>query len=143
LTAKGPESPLASKLSSKTFALEKNDLRFENLSMKFSGDTCYLSMIADNTDNSIPFGNGKWTLAETVLAGPNILSRPGSLSLNKTAGSYIWKDDNTLELVLRYIESPHSVRMTCKFDPENVEINMHLSIPPGSDLPPIKGKMNE
>ena len=143
LAAKGPESPMASKLSSKTFTLEKNDLRFETLSIKFSGDTCHLSMIADNTDNSIPFGNGKWTVAETVLAGPNILSRPGALSLNKTAGSYIWKDDNTLELVLRYIESPHSVRMTCKFDLENVEINMHLSIPPGTDLPPIKGKITE
>jgi hypothetical protein len=31
--------------------------------------------------------------------------------------------------------------MTCKFDLENVEINMHLSIPPGTDLPPIKGKI--
>ncbi len=62
--------------------------------------------------------------------------------MNKTAGSYTWKDDNTLELVLRYIESPHSVKMTFKFDQENAEINMHLSIPPGTDLPPIKGKMN-
>jgi CubicO group peptidase (beta-lactamase class C family) len=143
LAAKGPESPMAAKLSSKTFTLEKNDLRFAFLSLKFSEDTCHLSMIADNTDYSIPFGNGKWAIAQTVLAGPNILSRPGALSLNKTAGSYIWKDDNTLELVLRYIESPHSIKMTCVFDRENVEINMHLSIPPGTDLPPIKGKMAE
>ena len=99
LAAKGPESPLASKLSSKTFTLETNDLRFESFSIKFSGDTCYLSMNADKTDYSIPFGAGKWALAETVMAGPNILSRPGALSLNKTAGTYTWKDDNTLELV--------------------------------------------
>ncbi len=143
LTAKGPASPLASQLSSKTFTLEKNDLRFDFLSLKFSGDTCHLSMIADNTDYSIPFGNGKWTVAETVLAGPNILSRPGALSMNKTAGSFTWKDDNTLELVLRYIESPHTIKMTCLFDGENAEINIHLSIPPGTDLPPIKGKMVE
>jgi hypothetical protein len=141
--AKGSESPLASKLSSKTFALENNDLRFKSFSIKFSGDTCYLSMNADNTDYSLPFGAGKWTLAQTVLAGPNILSRPGALSLHKTAGSFIWKDDNTLELLLRYIESPHSIKMTCGFDKENVEINIRLSIPPGTDLPPIKGKMTE
>ncbi len=113
LAAKGPESPLASQLSSKTFALESNDLRFESFSIRFSGDTCYLSMNADKTDYIIPFGDGKWALAETVLAGPNILSRPGALSMNKTAGSFTWKDDNTLELVLRYIESPHSIKMTC------------------------------
>jgi hypothetical protein len=143
LPAKVPESPLASNLSSITFGLEKNDLRFEILSLKFSGDTCHLSMIADNTDYSIPFGAGNWAIAQTVLAGPNILSRHGALSMNRTAGSFTWKDENTLELVLRYIESPHSIRMTCKFDRENVEINMHLSIPPGTDLPPIKGKMTQ
>ena len=82
---------------------------------------------------------GDWL--KQSLAGPNILSRPGALSMNKTAGSYIWKDDNTLELMLRYIESPHSIKMTCLFDGENAEINIHLSIPPGTDLPPIKGKM--
>ena len=143
LPAKVPESPLASNLSSITFGLEKNDLRFEILSLKFSGDTCHLSMIADNTDYSIPFGAGNWAIAQTVLAGPNILSRHGALSMNRTAGSFTWEDENTLELVLRYIESPHSIRMTCKFDRENVEINMHLSIPPGTDLPPIKGKMTQ
>ena len=143
LTPKGLESPLASELSSKTFALENNDLRFESFSIRFSGDTCYMSMNADKTDYIIPFGYGKWALAETVLAGPNILSRPGALSMNKTAGSFAWKDDNTLELVLRYIESPHSIKMTCLFDGENAEINIHLSIPPGTDLPPIKGKMTK
>jgi len=75
------------------------------------------------------------------MAGPNILSGPGAISLNKTAGSYTWIDDNTLELVLRYIESPHSIKVTCVFDKENVEIIIHLSIPPGDDLPTIKGKM--
>ena len=143
LPAKGPESPLASQLSSKTFSLEKNDLKFESFSIRFSGDTCYLSMNSDNTDYIIPFGYGKWAIAETVLAGPNILSRPGALSMNKTAGSYSWKDDNTLELVLRYIESPHSYKITCAFDAENVTVSLHLSIPPGTDLPPIKGKMTE
>jgi CubicO group peptidase (beta-lactamase class C family) len=141
LAAKAPESPLASLLSSKTYALESNDLRFESFSLEFSGDTCYLSMNADKTDYRLPFGAGKWALAETVMAGPNIFCRPGALSLNKTAGSYTWKDDKALELVLRYIESPHSVKMTLKFDQENAEINMRLSIPPGTDLPAIKGKM--
>jgi hypothetical protein len=98
-------------------------------------------MNTDNTDYSIPFGCGKWAIAETPLAGPNILTRPGALSLNKTAGSFIWKNDNTLELVLRYIESPHSIKITCIFDQEkeNAVINIRLSIPPGMDLPTING----
>jgi hypothetical protein len=50
---------------------------------------------------------------------------------------------DTFELMMRYIESPHSIKMICGFDNENVEINIRLSIPPGTDLPPIKGKMTE
>lgn len=141
LPAKVPESPVAALVSSKTCVLENNDQRFESFSVKFSGDTCILSINADKTDYIIPFGAGKWTIAETAMAGPNILSRPGAISLNKTAGSYTWIDDNTLELMLRYIESPHSIKVTCVFDKENVEVIIHLSIPPGDDLPAIKGKM--
>ena len=33
--------------------------------------------------------------------------------------------------------------MTLKFDQENAEINIHISIPPGTDLPPYKGENGE
>ncbi len=139
LPAKVPDSPVATLLSSKTFRLESNGPGFETFSLKFSGDTCKLSVKADKTDYSILFGAGKWIIAETAMDGPNILSRPGAIAQNKIAGAYTWKNDNTLELVLRYIESPHSIKITCAFDKENVEVFLHLSLPPGTDLPPIKG----
>lgn len=141
LPAKVPDSPVASLVSSKTFRLESNGMKYESFSLKFSGDTCSLSIKSDKTDYSIAFGDGKWIVAETAMDGPNILSRPGAISLNKIAGSYTWKDDNTLELVLRYIESPHSIKITCAFDKENVKVTIHLSLPPGTDLPSINGKM--
>ena len=141
LPAKVPDSPVASLVSSKTFQLESNSMKYESFALKFSGDTCNLSVKADKTDYSIAFGAGKWIVAETAMDGPNILSRPGAISLNKIAGSYTWIDDNTLELILRYIESPHSIKITCAFDKENVKVTIHLSLPPGTDLPTINGKM--
>ena len=33
----------------------------------------------------------------------------------KITAGYTWKDSNTLELVLRYIESPHIETVTCHF----------------------------
>jgi CubicO group peptidase (beta-lactamase class C family) len=141
LPAKVPDSPVASLVSSKTFRLESNSMKYESFALKFSGDTCNLSVKADKTDYSIAFGAGKWIVAETAMDGPNILSRPGAISLNKIAGSYTWTDDNTLELILRYIESPHSIKITCAFDKENVKVTIHLSLPPGTDLPTINGKM--
>ena len=43
----------------------------------------------------------------------------------KIDGSYTWKDDNTLELILRYIESPHTETFTCHFD--NGKLTMEVA----------------
>ena len=98
---------------------------------------------ANNKTYTIPFGAGNWILSETDLTGPNILSRPGAFADNKIAGSYSWKNKNTLELVLRYIESPHTMRFTCIFENDELTVNIHLSIPPGQYLEPMQGKLSK
>lgn len=40
----------------------------------------------------------------------------------KVAGSYTWKDGSTLELTLRYIESPHTEKFTCSFHDNKLTI---------------------
>jgi hypothetical protein len=55
------------------------------------------------------------------------------------AGAYEWTDENTLDMTLRYIESPHHITIRFAFDGENVIVNRKLSTPPGYDLPPVKG----
>jgi len=59
------------------------------------------------------------------------------------AGSYGWKDENTLELVLRYIESPHTETITCKFDKKNISLDFRYSNMPGNVQPEIKGIIRE
>jgi len=41
--------------------------------------------------------------------------------------SYTWKDANTLELALRYIESPHSEIFTCHFESGKLNIEVARS----------------
>ena len=47
---------------------------------------------------------------------------------SKIAASYTWKDANTLELVLRYIESPHSEIFTCHFHDDKLGIEVARSL---------------
>ena len=141
LAAKSPDAPLATSLSGKTFMLESNAGKLESISFNFTGTVCNISLKADNKDQSFAFGAGNWIKGETRMEGPNLIFRPGAVPSAKIAGSYSWKDDSTLEMVLRYIESPHTVTYTCKFDKDNVLVNIHISLPPGRDLPLIKGKM--
>jgi len=49
------------------------------------------------------------------------------LSPFQIAGSYHWKDSNTLELVLRYIETPHTQTMTLPVDQRKLSAIIHNS----------------
>jgi hypothetical protein len=61
------------------------------------------------------------------------------LSPYQVAGSYYWQDDNTLILNLRYIESPHTETMICKFKDDEVSLELLDSFFYGSGPLLIKG----
>ena len=77
-------------------------------------------MMIDSSRYNFSLGSGQWITGETTLLGPNLLLLAKAhfvgLPPAKVAGSFGWKDENTLELVLRYIESPHTETITSKFD---------------------------
>jgi CubicO group peptidase (beta-lactamase class C family) len=66
------------------------------------------------------FGSGKWVLGETDRKGPYLVAGAkgylSGLEPFKVAGSYAWSDELTLELQVRYIESPHTQIIRLIFD---------------------------
>lgn len=136
---KKPEPAIESVLSGKIFRLEENNQKLESIALLFQGDTCRLSLVAADHSYKIPFGRGEWVTSETDLAGPTLIRRPGAVSVNRVAGSYGWRVEGTLELFLRYIESPHHIKITCSFEGDTIVVQSRLSNPPGYDLKPIKG----
>ncbi|HSN50339.1 MAG TPA: hypothetical protein VLR52_03830 [Bacteroidales bacterium] len=100
-------------------------------------------MVVNSTPYNFSFGSGKWAEGETTLLGPNLLMAAKAhfvgLGPSKVAGSFAWNDEKTLELVLRYIESPHSETIICKFDGNKIAMDLRYSNMPDSDLPELKG----
>lgn len=141
--AEKPDSPVASAISGKRFMPEENQLNLESFSPLFTGDTCRVELEMNGQKYIIPFGRGRWEKSETQLAGPNILSRPGSLQSHKIAAAYEWRTDSTLEMIIRYIESPHHIRIKCTFEGDTMVMNTRLSPPPGFDIPPVKAVMEK
>jgi hypothetical protein len=81
----------------------------------------------DSADHQLNFGNGKWEMGQTTKLGPYLVAgaqhnRVG-LPAYKVDGAYAWKDDKTLELTLRYVESPHLQTMVLNFDGDSVMID--------------------
>src|SRR6185436_20910175 len=123
--------------------MESNGKNIKSISFDLKDNVYTVSIKDDKTIYKIPFGSGKWKASETSRRGPSLVAlAKGHLEgfpPEKVLGSYSWKDGNTLELTLRYIESPHTERMTCRFDGNSISIETQHSFNPNAKIPVLKG----
>lgn len=145
LPARSEAPALASQVSGKTYAFEANNNNLETMNLLFKDNICEISMIIDSARYSFSFGSGEWVTGETKLQGPNLLLLAKAhfvgLPPARVAGSFGWKNENTLELVLRYIESPHTETIICRFDKNNLFVGFKYSNMPGSNQQELKGTL--
>lgn len=122
-----PNTIIETGLSGKTYNIVTNDRRFKSLSFDFKSNNCHLVLNSDSAVHAFDFGSGKWATGETTREGVYLVkiakhNRVG-LPPFKYAGSYSWKDDKTLELILRYNESPHHEVIQCTFQDDVVSVD--------------------
>jgi hypothetical protein len=135
-------SPLSSLIGGKKFSMDANNRKYDGISFNFTDSVCSVVMSQGGMDYPLAFGAGKWINAETDKPGPSLTGALGGIPRYKIAGSYGWTDNNTLELVLRYIESPHHETFTCRFDKDSLLLSISQSLAFGKSVTAIKGKMN-
>lgn len=134
LPVNGLGSPLEKDISGKTFVLQPNDMQLQQVSFRFTNGECSVLLKKGTAEYALGFGSGKWKLGETTMHGPYLVSHAKAnltgLPPFKLAGAYRWEDENTLELTLRYIESPHTQKFICRFDKNNILIDVRNSLFP-------------
>jgi hypothetical protein len=130
-------------IAEKSFNLEPNDRNLETINFSFADSTCTVAMSVNSVKYNFSFGLGKWAEGETTLQGPDLLLAAKAhfvgIGPSKVAGCFAWKDENTLELVLRYVESPHKETITCKFDRQKVAMSFIYSNMPDNVSPELTG----
>jgi CubicO group peptidase (beta-lactamase class C family) len=114
-----------------TFTLEPNKANIQALSFNFKNNTCEVTIKEATGEYPVTFAANNWQPGETKLKGPYLVSGAKNnltgLPHFKVAAEYTWLDANTLELVLRYIESPHTQKMLCHFDGDNITVDVSNS----------------
>ncbi|QEC69138.1 serine hydrolase [Panacibacter ginsenosidivorans] len=137
---------MARTISGNSFQMEPNAANIQSMSFSFFRDnSCILQVATDTAVYRIHFAAGKWEEDETLMHGPSLVAGAkasfAGLPALKTDGACTWKDEHTLELTLRYIESPHTEKITCHFDGETVTVDMENSFDYGSKKTTLKGRL--
>lgn len=136
----------ASSFSGKNFVMDKNDKHIQNVALSFNNDVCHLAIKTDTAVYQFDFDAGAWQEAITKKPMPSLTSAgieyTGFLYPAKIDGAYTWKDNNTLRLVLRYIESPHAETFTCHFDGNKLTFDIERSFDYGKNKVVLTGQSN-
>lgn len=128
---------------SHSFSIEPNQLNIKNISLSFSGGECHVALKQDSATYKIDFGNGQWVAGKTDWLGPNLLNGAHEnfslLQPSKIDGSYTFTDPNTLQLKLRYIESPHTRIISLHVDGKKMNATVENSFAYGKSKVELTG----
>lgn len=131
--------------NNKTISLDTNKLHLQQLSLHFTSSTCEVTFKTDTSASyTIPFAAKGWQLSQTAKPGPSLtggaIENRAMIYPAKVAAAYTWKDANTLQLTLRYIESPHTETFLCHADGNGVMVEEQRSNDFGSAKVVMKEK---
>jgi CubicO group peptidase (beta-lactamase class C family) len=125
------------RINGKTFIAADNDMHLKSISFSFANNICHVIFEDDKSKYPIDFGAGRWIESGTDMRGPsltyNAIENVSMLYPAKIAAAYTWKDATTLELVLRYTESPHTETITCHLAGNQLSIEVARSFQYGKN----------
>jgi CubicO group peptidase (beta-lactamase class C family) len=147
VTRSAENAAMQKAISGKVFSIEPNEKQMQSLAFQFGGNRCEVVLKTDVGSWQLSFGANGWLNGTTTRRGPYLLPMRQSdmawLSPFKVAGNYAWKDANTLELVLRYIESPHRETIVCRFEGNNLSAEVFESLEAKPKKTLLKGVLQE
>ncbi|MBX3241292.1 MAG: serine hydrolase [Chitinophagaceae bacterium] len=126
-----PDPTIASAVSGKNFALKTNAAGLKNIRFNFKEKGATVTIETGEFQDELTLKKGKWEYGTIRKLGPSLTNTtPPSAGTPgfKVATAYTWKDDNTLLLTIRYIESPHTETFVCTFENNSLRLRIDNSI---------------
>lgn len=141
-------SSTATKVSGKTYTLQSNEPGIQKVSFLFKRDQPARLIVQYQTvSDTVMLGNNQWSSSVSRRSGgmPSLTGTtppPGADGLvTKLAAAYTWNDDQSLEVRLRYTESPHSEVLRFGFNQNNITLRIDNSLkamtPGANDKNPV------
>jgi CubicO group peptidase (beta-lactamase class C family) len=129
----------------KTFSIQPNNLHISSITINIANKICHVTLKKDSASYALNFETGKWLPGKTDRQGPGLVTGGREdfslLVPYKVEGSYGWNDSQTLQLKLRYIESPHTETITCHFNDQQLNADVEYSFNYGKNKVELHGEL--
>ena len=131
------------KQTNKTFILEPNENQISSVVLDIKDSVCHLVLNTGSDTYNLYFGAGKWKTAQTNKPGPlfngDKKENYALQSPYRVAGNFYWKDDQTLVMQLRYLESPHTETFTMNMAGKKLTMDIGYSFYFGAKIMEMTG----
>ncbi len=124
-------SPIISSMSGKNFVLEANEEGIKEISFRFKNKQAVVTIANGEYTDELALKTGKWTYGAVHKRGPSLTGTIppfDGIPVFKVAATYQWRDEHTLLLTIRYIESPHTETFVCTFENNNLLLRVDNSL---------------
>ena len=123
-------SSLSDKINGKEFILDKNVFNAKSVTFNFVNDACIFTLKEEGKpDIIINNGINKWIRKGNLKPSPHSMFSLRRIDFDSiVAASATWKDDRSLLLSWRFIETVHGDSVTCVFDGDKVTIKFLFSV---------------
>ena len=129
-------SPLAARLSGRTYTFEHNYETLQSLSFDFEAGRMAYQLLGGGKrrgKHTLAFGQGEWVEGTATLGG----SAP-----QRVAASGVWKSADTFQLTMCQYETPFVVTITCRFEGDQLFYDFKANVSFGpSERPQLVGKL--
>ncbi len=124
------QSVLADGINGKEFILDKNIFNAKSVTFNFLDDACIFTLKEEGKP-AIIINNGlnKWMRKGNLKPAPHSMFSLRRIDFDSiVAASATWKDERSLLLTWRFIETVHGDSLTCIFDGDKVTIQFLFSV---------------
>jgi hypothetical protein len=127
----------------KFFIMDPGETHVESLTVQIKDSICHLILNVGTDTYNLYYQAGFWKTAQTNKPGPNLVSGGREnwalLSPYKVAAGFYWKNDQTLVLLMRYTESPHTEIFTLHFNGAKISVDIERSFDYGTKKTVLTG----
>lgn len=120
-------SPLAAKISGRTFTVDTNVDGVKNVRLDFTADRCVFRMSDARGQHEVANGIRDWLEGDTSITGNELHHQYQPDRMRVVAGAR-WLDDQTLEMTWQFVETAFRDRVVCRFDGERITLDRSVNV---------------